>query len=287
VHGTFPEYNSPTYYGVDLYALALWRGYAPCAKLRSWGNEMEHALWRDIAQYYHADMRNIAGPFDRAYGMDMRRYAAVAGTWVWLHTGRALAPYPDTTKPFAHAHDFAFAPLIAVVGANIPADAAEHLSTFAGARGVIRQISEKRTATAWLEERLMLGGEWTDGDLRVWDQFHPGTVHWRAGDDVHWMRIETFTAVNVRVEQTRMSISVPAQAGTAASMAFRWLIHSPGAEARATFSPTSWVLPGLRVRIESEQIAASNPANSGDLLAIACSLPAGKPGAMSMVFEVI
>ena len=28
LHGTFEEYNSPTYYGVDLYALAAWRVYS-------------------------------------------------------------------------------------------------------------------------------------------------------------------------------------------------------------------------------------------------------------------
>ena len=133
----------------------------------------------------------------------------------------------------------------------------------------------------------MLGGEWTEGDMRAWDQFHPGTVHWKVGDDVHWMRIETFTVINVRVEQSRMFISIPSGDGDAAGPAFRWFIHSPGAEARALFGPESWLLPGLRVRIESEDITMSSPAMSGEELAINCSLPPGKPGALSLVFDVI
>ena len=28
-------------------------------------------LWRDIARFYHPAMRNLCGPFDRAYGLDL------------------------------------------------------------------------------------------------------------------------------------------------------------------------------------------------------------------------
>jgi hypothetical protein len=285
-HGTFEEYNSPSYYAVDFIALALWRSDAPSAKLRSWGSEMEHALWRDLAQYYHPDMRNMAGPFDRAYGLDMRRYGAGVGLWIWLAIGRALAPYPDTTKPFGHAHDIGLGPMAAILGANIPEEVLPHFSTFAGPRQIKRRITGKRIATAWLEARLMLGGEWTDGEMRAWDQFYPGTVHWISGDDVHSMRIETFAMIDLRVEKTRMSIHLPARAGDPAGAAFRWRIHSPGLEPGA-ITPSLWLLPGLRVRIESEHIESSNPAASGDLLDIGCHLPAGKSGSMSMLFEAI
>ena len=97
-HESFNEYNSPTYYGVDLYALGLWRSYSLNEHLMEWSSKIEHALWRDIAQYYHAEMRNLAGPYDRSYGMDMRRYGAKAGLFIWLQVGRALAPFPDTTR---------------------------------------------------------------------------------------------------------------------------------------------------------------------------------------------
>lgn len=57
-NGTFPEYNSPTYYGVDLYGLGLWRAYGVTPNVRRMGADMEAALWRDIALYYHAGLKN-------------------------------------------------------------------------------------------------------------------------------------------------------------------------------------------------------------------------------------
>jgi hypothetical protein len=69
--GTFEEYNSPSYYGVDLFALALWRHYGPTEEMRRMGTELEAELWKDIAAHYHAGLKNMAGPYSRAYGMDM------------------------------------------------------------------------------------------------------------------------------------------------------------------------------------------------------------------------
>ena len=78
-NGAFLEYGSPTYYGIDLYALALWRSRSSSPRLRAWGEEVEAALWRDVGRWYHADLRNLCGPYARAYGMDMTVYAALLG----------------------------------------------------------------------------------------------------------------------------------------------------------------------------------------------------------------
>lgn len=45
----YHEYNSPTYYGVNLYALAFWRRYARSEKLAKVPHQ---ALWRDIARHH-------------------------------------------------------------------------------------------------------------------------------------------------------------------------------------------------------------------------------------------
>ena len=70
-YNAFSEYNSPTYCGVDLYGLALWRDYGSSEHMRTIGSEMEASLWRELANYYQPRLRNISGPYDRAYGMDM------------------------------------------------------------------------------------------------------------------------------------------------------------------------------------------------------------------------
>ena len=90
----FDEYNSPTYYGPDLYALGFWREYASSANLRRYAVEMEAALWRDVARFYHAGLKNICGPYARSYGMDMTRYVAILGQAIWMAVGGALAPLP-------------------------------------------------------------------------------------------------------------------------------------------------------------------------------------------------
>jgi hypothetical protein len=84
----FQEYNAPTYYGVDLYALALWRTDAPNPRLRALGASMEADLWRDIARFYHAGLKNLAGPFTRAYGMDMPNYVGLTGLYFWESLGQ-------------------------------------------------------------------------------------------------------------------------------------------------------------------------------------------------------
>ncbi len=91
--GGFLEYNSPTYYGIDLYALALWRGSPALAAA---GANVEAALWRDIADFYHAGLRNVCCPYDRAYGMDMTSYATPLGLW--------MCPSWEPIKPRSPTH---------------------------------------------------------------------------------------------------------------------------------------------------------------------------------------
>jgi hypothetical protein len=181
LHDTFEEYNSPTYYGPDLYALAEWRVYSTSPLLRQLGAEMEALLWMDVARFYHAGLGNLCGPFDRSYGMDMRRYVALLGEWIWLITGRHQAPFPSLDGPFAHSADFCFGPCIAILGALVPGDVQSHLFAFQGERQVERVISDSphRVATAWLAPDIMIGAEDTTGARQGSPQFHPGTVYCR------------------------------------------------------------------------------------------------------------
>ena len=251
VNDTFDEYNSPTYYGPDLYALAQWRAYAGSSVLQELGTEMEAQLWRDIARFYHAGLRNMAGPYDRAYGMDMTRYAAVTGEWIWLVTGRQQAAFPDLERPFAHAHDFCFAPLAAILGAPVPSEARPHFFAFQGERQVERVISEspRRVATAWLSDGVMLGAE---DSARIKDtsvQFHPATMHWRCGrGEVGWMRLLHSEPVEVRASANRLQIS-----GRGEKV---FHIHAPGLTP-PQITPTRWQLPHLTVAVQGNVPAIS------------------------------
>lgn len=66
------EFNSPTYEGVSLWALTLWAKYLPSTSV---GGEnapdMIRTIWSSLAKIYNANLKNIAGPWDWAYGPDM------------------------------------------------------------------------------------------------------------------------------------------------------------------------------------------------------------------------
>lgn len=245
-HDAFNEYNSPTYYGVDFYALALWRAYPALSPLLAQlGAEMEATLWRDVAQFYHADLRNLAGPYDRSYGMDMRRYVAVIGIWLRLVLDKSLAPLPDTDQPFDHEHDIGFAPLIAFLGVQIPSDALEHFVAFRGARQIERVLTDapRRVATAWLGKDRMLGGEFTSRTAPQSNQLHPATMHWRIdAEQIGWARALYLEPVDARARENYLEIATTSE--------IAWLVYAPGARIE-NFTRADWDLPGLFVGVES------------------------------------
>lgn len=246
-YGAFEEYNSPTYYGVDLFGLALWRRHGPTARLRSLGAEMEAALWRDIAMFYHPGLRNLAGPYDRAYGMDLTRYASLLGPWIGLAVPADRVPLPVPDSQMGQAHDYLGIPLIVILGAEIPTDARARLLTFEGEHQVTRQITSWRTATAWLGENVMLGGEQTSRQRAAGtphNQFHPATIHWQLpGGRVGWILLQKASRLNARASANFLVIDAIGNA------TFRFF--APGATP-AALTRAGWNLPALAVQVDTD-----------------------------------
>jgi hypothetical protein len=244
LHDTFEEYNSPTYYGPDLYALAEWRAYGGTPLLHQLGTQLEALLWTDIARFYHAGLRNLCGPFDRSYGMDMRHYVALLGEWIWLITGKDQAPLPSLDRPFAHSADFCFGPCIAILGAQVPGEVQSHLLAFQSERQIERIISEspRRVATAWLAPYIMIGAESTNSARPGSVQFHPATVYWRVGaDEVGWIRLCHSWPLDARASANRLDVNGAGE--------FYFQIYAPGLDANFIQSHR-WQLPGLEVQVE-------------------------------------
>ena len=185
-HGSFQEYNSPTYDGVDLWALALWRGHSSSERLRAWGAELEAGLWRTVAARYHAGLRNIAGPYTRAYGIDLERYVGKVGLLIAGASGHEAAPLPPLDdEVIAHGHDLQSLPSLAAAPPEVTDDVVAHLRAFQGERTIQDTITEwptRREASAWLADDVMIGAEDGDSDWSGWYQFVAGTVHWRRPD---------------------------------------------------------------------------------------------------------
>jgi hypothetical protein len=165
---------------------------------------MEQRLWRDIARFYHAGLRNLCGPYDRAYGMDMTRYATPLGLHIWSLIGRARAPFPDPTTHFSHPHDMCFGPLVSAVPTVVPDDVTPHLEAFQGRRQIEQIVSDfpRREVTARLGPRTMMGA-WSGPTSGIgWFQHVHASVHTPDG----WIRLRPDVPANVRVSGDRLTI---------------------------------------------------------------------------------
>jgi len=263
-HGAFEEYNSATYYGIDLYALALWRDRSSSPALREAGARIEAALWRDVARWYHPGMRNLCGPWSRSYGMDLQVYASLLGIWMWPAVGSEAVPFPDVTKPFEHAHDLTNAPLADHLGPVVPDDVLPHLLEFRGEHTVEQRITSSRVATGWLSDRVMCGGE--DGDIRASarGQFHPATAHWlRPDGGVGWIRLVHYAQARAVAAPGSLAITCLPSAKRGPVAPELWVSGAGD----ASLSGRTWSLPGLDVEVAAEPEVVE-PAGAGGVIKV-------------------
>jgi hypothetical protein len=184
-HGAFEEYGSPTYYGIDLYALALWRLHPPTPAFQRWGDRLWEALWADVARWWHPGLANLCGPYSRAYGMDLTRYVGMLGLWLPDPAPGPVAPAPETAE---HSHDLLMVPVADLLGGG-PAELPGAARWSDAERLVCQTLPGGRVATGWLAPGIMIGGE-EGGRYRAEGQYHPATAHWVCPDGtVGWLRV--------------------------------------------------------------------------------------------------
>lgn len=245
-HDAFWEYNSPTYAGADLFGLALWRDYGFTPRMRSIGSEMEAGLWRATADLYSANLRNISGPYDRSYGMDMQSYVSVAGLWLRTVLDADKAPLTGFDHPpVDHVSDLWFVPPIVVLDTRIPADAMKSFKGLQPEHEVRRPIADQRIATAWIGKNLIYGGEITGHtrDVGPGSQFHPVTVQWQAPGKIGWIQLIRCPMIDAAADKKGIVITATGD------VSFR--ISAPGMTA-ANAKAGEWTLPGLTVHIDAD-----------------------------------
>ncbi|KAF8598032.1 hypothetical protein BDV93DRAFT_355007 [Ceratobasidium sp. AG-I] len=173
-----------------MWALSLWTKYAPNnSSLAKYGPLMLSGLWDTMGEYYNANLKNFAGPYDRTYGNDMTTYMAVIGLYQSCVTGKANAPLPPKLYASKHIDDWAQGHLIALTCdtavklASTKAKSA--MRTFGKPRFLERHIRSsetndtRRPVTTWIEDWAMLGGESINETVHVrGDQFTPGLIQW-------------------------------------------------------------------------------------------------------------
>ena len=90
---TLSEFNSGTYAGVSLFALTLWAKYMPDSSVMGQnGPRMIKETWASLGLLYNANLKNVAGPWDRSYGFDMNRYLSILALQIWTLVGKESAP---------------------------------------------------------------------------------------------------------------------------------------------------------------------------------------------------
>ena len=98
---TLSEFNSGTYAGVSLFALTLWAKYMPETSVMGQnGGRMIKNTWNSLASLYNANLKNVAGPWDRSYGFDMQRYLSILALQIWTLVGKKKAPINAKVRPF-------------------------------------------------------------------------------------------------------------------------------------------------------------------------------------------
>ncbi|AIQ40010.1 hypothetical protein MKZ24_29835 [Paenibacillus sp. FSL R7-0297] len=267
--GSIAEFNTTTYYGVDLTVLGLWRTYGCSAAFRETGQTLERGMWNNIALFYNPVLENLSGPFSRAYEMEMTGHSSI-GVFLYLALGAGYehlaAPNCETT------HD----PLIALAGVDIPAELMPQFVSFGGSRRVEKQFrelcerdkpGENRnlcTAAAWIGEKRMIGA--MSGSRNTNGQMHPATIHWMdtggARYDLRLIRREPGKSWNSHLrgmifeataEKDLLTAAVRLDTDVPVEVLFE--ITGPGLAA-ARITPERWILPALGCSVVA---AASAP----------------------------
>ena len=261
-HGAFEEFGSPTYAGVDLFALSIARQLSPSTAIRDTAARLEAALWRTIDASYHPGLRNLCGPWTRTYGMDMNAYVAKLGISLAL-VAPDVAPTPGFAPDVVHGHDWFAGAVTALVGTVLPDDVADGIAAFRP-RTVEQPISSTRTATAWLGERAMTGAEACADDLSWWDQYVAATLHWATPEGgVGWLSVRMPGPSTATAGEGRLDVPSGGGAGATVVVGGCGAVPMP-ADGR-------WALPGLDLEVS----AALTPAGPGPFGGTALTAPAG------------
>lgn len=247
---TFSEYNSPTYYGVTIIGLALWRELAFSKEMQAMGKSLEKDFWHEITSFYNPNLRNMPGPYFRGYGMDMTKYFAITGIWIGLAVDdEKLAPLPPKKGP-KYGEMSNLAPIFNL-GLSIPKVDLAKLKSFSKSQFIARNVPNNykgdsiKKVTAMINKDWMMGGLW--GNLRVWEQLKTGTIHWKTADgDIAWLMVLGDGKTNVKVSETQMSI----YANDTKPTSYEVFVYAKNIT-NESFADKNWTLSGMKLNLKT------------------------------------
>ncbi|KAI8814996.1 hypothetical protein BJ742DRAFT_781863 [Cladochytrium replicatum] len=269
---TFPEYNVPTYIGIDIFSLALWIKYTPpTSKLNKLAPFMLNATVADLGEFYNFDLKNVAGPWDRTYGMDMTQYQSIAGLYIWSAIGREQAPNPSSLAGAWHVADFGFGHLVALTSPTalkyFPPSAISSFKKFSGEKTITRNIRSSpfnetfRTDTVWMNSTVAIGGQNVDEiyGFRSSYAYNPAVILFKAQPNAPTISWITFFAegtarINATASKEVLDVVFPQPQQT---KTFKWLVGGlPIDQGRQNLSSLE-AIPGLPLKLTVENAQLS------------------------------
>ncbi len=284
-HETFSEYNSPTYYGVTLIAVALWRELASSPEIKAMGRTLERSFWKEIATFYNPNLKNMVAPYFRGYGMDMQKYYSITGLWMAVALdSKDLAPIPYKQGPkFGEVGNIS---CIYHLGLEIPEINLMQLRSFTVPRYLERTVPNTypgdslKYVTSMINENWMMGGVW--GNRKPWNQVKTGAIHWKNGDsDIGWLLVPGDGNTNVKVTRSAMKVYLAnREARQVQFFAYAQNINA------STMSDQTWTLPGMELKVSTNlrrvKTDAVDPANFQTKQAVSDILPS----VINVVYEI-
>ena len=219
MHKTLSEFNSPTYCGISLFGLTLWAKYMPeDSVLKQRGPDMVASVMETVSQLWHADMKNLAGPWDRTYSFDMNNVLCILALFLDPIVGRNQSSLRQNPQIMTKQTDWGWAPLIGVHSdffrSLLPAGVEDDLKCFKGEHTWTGQAYyppfdlEARNITTWMGQNMTIGAESyrcksVNGPPDNQLQYHPAVAQWLydgvTGPTVGWLSVCPLKSTTIRV----------------------------------------------------------------------------------------
>ena len=118
--GTVSEFNSPTYCGVDLCALAGLVYFARDESVRLKARILEERLWLDFATRYNGQIGQLAGPFSRVYHDGLVGGSGISRDHIFKVFDDHIIQDFHIPLEYPHYGDLTWTPMIAFIPYNCP-----------------------------------------------------------------------------------------------------------------------------------------------------------------------
>ncbi|CAN5452081.1 hypothetical protein BH09BAC4_BH09BAC4_26900 [soil metagenome] len=285
-HKTFSEFNSPTYYGVTLIALAFWRELSLSPEIKQMGQTLEQEFWHEAATFYNPNLKNMTGPYFRGYGMDMQTYFSIVGIWIAIAVdNEKQAPMPTTTNGGKYGEMSNLAPIFNL-GLAIPQADLAAFKRFSAPRFITRTVPNTyagdslKQVTATIYKDWMMGGVW--GNRRVWNQIKTGTIHWKTADgDLSWLLVPGNGKTNVNVGKMAMSLYLADPKATSIE-----LYVCAKNTITDLFTDKAWTLPSMTMNVNTTLKRTGTEKVDSALFAKDWEVSGSCPNVIKVVYEI-